>query len=336
VAVDVSFSLPVLKPAQVIKGLIVAAPIVFCSFLLNSHYHFFPGHTGTNDANVSVEQATTTPKKTQPKKVKTAKAKKPAPAKVVVKELTFKAVKGYKPSKVPVSIAQTFRGSHKIYVYAAHETLQFSFDKVDLNRYYGADELTVRVAKVKSPTDVPEKWPIQAFVEDDGITIAKGQHGQPQNVSFSMPVKSPGVYLVDIATNEDVLIEHITSRQHLLAFDERVYFAEGPAYTKAPFEPLVVTTDSTTLAFSANHYPGRQKIEVNGQAYNLSGVREDRVINGLTGTTTMTIPKGDAIFSGNGLLAVSPATLIPTKWSTKTVTIANTTAGSADNVLASN
>lgn len=335
-AVAVNFTLPVLKPlnsASATKSLIIAIPLVFFSLLLNNHYHFFQSRSDAGDTVVSIEQATATAQQPKP-----PTAKKPPRTKVVVPELKFKTVKGYQPSGVTMSIPQTFRGSHKIYVYAAHETLQFSFDKVDLNRYYGPDEMTVRVAKVKTTTVAPKKWKIETFVEDDGIILDQEKHGQSQHVAFSIPVGSSGVYLIDIATNEDVLIERITSRQHLLAFDEQIYLAEGPAYTKTPFAPLTLATDSTTLAFSPNHYTGRQVIRINDQEYYLYNVRADQVVTDLNGTTIVEVPKGDAIFKGDGLFAVWPAELIPIAKSKRVVKVAGTGAwwSTTDNVLAGN
>lgn len=350
IVVAVGFSLPMpksFKAVHVIKGIIIIAPVLFFSVLLNNNFLPFKGQADKNNATATVEPASNVQKPIQPKAVKTknppkipkikvAKVKKPTAKKVIVSQLTFKTIKGYQPNIVPVKITQTFRGSHKIYIYAAHETLQLSFNKVDLNRYFGPDELTVRVAQVKSPNTVPKRWKKTITVDDDGVINSKSAQGKPQNVTLSMPVRSPGVYLVDITTNDDVFIENITSRQRLMAFDERVYLSEGPAYTKEPFEPILLTTDSTTLAFSADHFTGRQVIEVNNKKYNLYNIRSDQVITNLDGITKVKALKGDAIFRGDGLFALSPAELIPISKSERMVTVASSELDTTDKILAGN
>lgn len=231
----------------------------------------------------------------------------PAPPPLIVPEVT-----DYRPSALPITISQVFRGSHQILVYADHEQLQFSFDKVDLNRYRGLDILTAKV-RCPGPWPDPLSSPEQSItIGDDGFAGANGPLGKPQPVHLSLPVYRPTICVVNIIASEDVLLTDISSPQHLVAFQRRVFFAEGPAYTKTPFRPITMTTNSTTLAFSPNHYPGKQDVSINGKNFRSYQVRQDQISRGLIGETSIMIPKGDIIFTGDGQFAVSPSQLIPT------------------------
>ena len=291
---------------QVVKGIMVAVPILLFTLLVNDHFSFinFDNISRWNPGGITQVYAVT-------KKVNIRAAKTSPRRNKMVNRLASVVVKGYRPSTAPITINHTFRGSHQIYIYAALETIQFSFDKIDLNRYQGPETLTARIARVERLAAERPTWLKTVTVGDDGVTVAKGRRGKPQRVTLSLPADRPGVYLIDIVASEDVLISNVTSRQRLLAFNGRVFLAEGPAYAKTPFTPISLSTDGTRLAFSANHYPGRQNIEVNGATYALTNVRADQVADGLNGTTTVRVSKGDAIFTSDGLIAVAPAELIP-------------------------
>lgn len=222
---------------------------------------------------------------------------------VGIDRMTFATVANYQPSTTEVSLGHTLRGSHQFYIYAANETLKFSFDKIDLNRSVGTDGVTVRVARVDELKSSNRTWLKTVTVGDDGISGKTGPRGQAQTVSIEIPNAQPGVYFVDISTSEDVLLANMRSLQHDLSFTGRVFLSEGPAYAEANFVPVSLRTNGDSLTFAANHDQGKQEILVATKKYGIQDVKVDHVIRDLQGITSVSFAKGDMIVSSDGLMA---------------------------------
>ncbi len=217
----------------------------------------------------------------------------------------------YQPSASPITFAHAFRGSHKIYVYAAHETIRFALEKIDLNRQKGGDELVMRIARADQIRGTSHHWLQTVVIPDDGIIDVLGSHGKIQTATLTLPNDQPGAYIIDIATTNDVVFRNIVSNQHLLSFANRVSFADGPAYGQTNFSAIDLRATSSTLNFIANHDLGKQDILVNGKKVTVQDVKVNHQQTGLTSETAVTIPKGDLDIRGDGLIAIAPAFLIP-------------------------
>lgn len=225
--------------------------------------------------------------------------------------LALSRVTDYQPSTVPITIEHTFRGSHQLFVYAANETLRMSFDKIDLNRQNNADELTVRIARTDDPTNNPRHWLKSVTIGDDGMTRAIGRNGKAQLAEIVLPNVTPGTYLIDIVASEDVVFQRLTSNQHVLAFNGRVFIADGPAYGETSFKPVSIITIGDTVTYFANHDQGMQTLVVAGKKHLIQDVKINNVFKGLKGETRVDFAQGDATVSSNGLLTLSPAQLVP-------------------------
>lgn len=230
---------------------------------------------------------------------------------VGLERMAFAKVDGYAPSSSPISVGHTLRGSHQLYVYAANETLQLTFDKRDLNRSSGTDGVTIRVAKVDNLSTTHRTWIKTITVGDDGNSGKNGPSGKSQPVNLELPNVEPGIYLIDIATSTDVLLANMTSRQHLVSFTGNVYIAEGPAYAEASFTPVVMKANGTSVTVAANHDQGKQDVTIGGKKIAVQDVKVNHVVSKLKGETVITIPKGDIIVSSDGLLSFAGATLLP-------------------------
>lgn len=231
--------------------------------------------------------------------------------------LSILQVKNYTPSNTPTVLDHALRGSHQLYVYAANEQLRIEFDKSDLNRIEGPDSLTVRVARADAMVGDSRLWLRTVVVPDDGTTSTSGPNGQRQHVNLSIDQVPAGVYVIDIVTNDDVQLSHLTLAQHVAAFNGRLYLAEGQAYGKEPIHPLDLITNGSEITFALYHEQSKQDITVGGKVYPLRDVRVDHVVSALRGTTTIHVPIGDGLFTSDGLISIAPAQLLPGRLPTK-------------------
>lgn len=230
---------------------------------------------------------------------------------VGVDRMAAARVNGYSPSLTPVSIHHTLRGSHQLYVYAANETLQLSFDKIDLNRSKGTDGLVLRVARAEDVTTSSQAWLKTVTVGDDGVSSGNGPRGKAQPVRLEIPNAPPGVYLIDINTSEDVLLANLTSLQHFMSFSGRVFIANGLSYGQSKFAPVIIRTNGSSITLAAQHAQGQQNLVVGGHKVVVQDVKKNHLTTTLLGVTTLTIPKGDITIASNESLSFDGTSLLP-------------------------
>lgn len=224
--------------------------------------------------------------------------------------MALSTIRDYRPATSSMTIQQTLRGSMQFYVYAAHETLSINFDAVALNRVKGKNSLVVRVGKSDQLTSSRRSWLSVVTVGDDGITNGKNIIGPAQPVSISLPNVEPGYYLVDIVTSDDTVVQHLTSRQHVLAFSSRIVLADGPAYgAQNRYVPASIRTSGPDLSLAPAHSQGIQTIRVDGVARRLSQVRVYTTLGHLSPSAIVDIPQDDVMVSSTGLIAIQPAQL---------------------------
>lgn len=217
----------------------------------------------------------------------------------------------YEASATSIRIPNSFRGKHRLYVYANNEDINFSLEKIDLNRQTGPDPLTIRIARVKSGSGPTYEWISSITIEDDGQIEAGGRAGRGQSETLSLPMAEPGIYVIDIIASEDVIFRNIASSQDQLAFSNKVFLADGPTYDGSDFEPLLLMADGSQLTVAAAHFEGQQSVIVGGEHYNIDGIKVEKKIDNLSGQTPITIPKGDVILRTDGLITLQAAKLPP-------------------------
>ncbi|MBI3572809.1 MAG: hypothetical protein HY092_01250 [Candidatus Kerfeldbacteria bacterium] len=225
--------------------------------------------------------------------------------------LALASIPDYRPRAAPTRIDHTFRGSHRLYVFASNEDLHLSFEKRDLNQQAGADALTVFVAKADQLTLYPPTWIKTVTVPDDGNAGTNGVPGPMQHVSLDIPGLGTGVYLVDIVTSQDVVFSRLVSSAHYLAFLGNVTLAEGPDYGQTSLNRVRLLTNGSVLNITDVHAQKKQDVAINGQKLSERERTTSPVASGLTGTTTIDIAIGDVVVSTDRLITVAPAELIP-------------------------
>jgi len=225
--------------------------------------------------------------------------------------MTFIAPPSAKTSGAISVVNHTLRGSHQLYVYAVTNNLSLSFDKVDLNRAVGTDGISVHVGRVADQKASQRTWIKTIKVGDDGVSGKSGPRGKAQAVKVDVLDIEPGLYIVDIVASDDILIEKLTSNQEYLSFSNRVVLAEGPAFAQPTFTPVSLLLNGETVVLSANHAQGKQDVQVAGQKVTVQDVKVNHTVNTLSGTTEVTIPKGDITVTTDGLLAFAGSALLP-------------------------
>lgn len=225
---------------------------------------------------------------------------------------SFVRIPGYQPSRDPLRLNHTIRGRHVLYFYAADEDVEFRFDKVDLNRRAGRDDMTVTLARADELRLSRPTLRQVVTVRDDGVSRARGRPGAAQPVKVRLPRAPAGVYRLLIETGDDVIIRNLVTTQHILAFDQRVYLADGPeTLADQIYRPLSVTIGGDVVRLQAVHASGIQSVRVGRNVLRPTDTKNP-VHGPITPGATLAILRGDLIVRTNGLLAVDDAQMLPT------------------------
>ncbi|MCX8178925.1 MAG: hypothetical protein N3D75_03800 [Candidatus Aenigmarchaeota archaeon] len=132
----------------------------------------------------------------------------------------------YTPSKEPIDLNVTIRGSHKLWVYLADgEDLELNLSKQDLNWYNGTDVLRIEVYN-------PDlKLVYNYSIEDDGIDVVEKQFdpkmlGKEQFHRVFVKNKGQGAYkilLISQAKGDDFYIHLKSTMQNKMVFQDKIY-----------------------------------------------------------------------------------------------------------------
>lgn len=230
---------------------------------------------------------------------------------VGVDRMSLARVAKYQASTQPLTTAHTFRGKHQLYVYAANEDLHISFSVIDFNRVKSKSTLQVNVSQVDGLSTPPVIIHHQSLA-DDGVTNGRGKTGPIRSVNVIVPAVSAGVYLIDVIASDDLAFSNLTSWQHNLSFNGRLYLAEGPSYVPgSKFSTATVLTNGTTFSVSADHDAGKQTVTFAGQKLSITTVRHSVSATRLKGTNSVTITKPDVVVTSDGLVTLTPFTILP-------------------------
>lgn len=233
-------------------------------------------------------------------------------ATIGIDRMALSKVNSYRPATKPITLDHTIRGSQSIYTYASGETISLSFDMIDMNRTKGKSGLAIRIGRADQLTDRNRRWLVTKTVGDDGDVRGDRKRKPPRHVTISLPKAASGMYRIEIATTNDILLTRLTSSQHYFAFERQLFLADGPAYfVGANFSDVNVQTDGSRVSFTPYHAEGAQTIMVDNKKIQLKTAREDYSSNDLRGVTTIKIAKGDVLITSTGLINMDPASMLP-------------------------
>jgi hypothetical protein len=218
----------------------------------------------------------------------------------------FANVPDYQPVPSPIILPVPLRGSHSLLVYVGKEDLDLTFGKRDLNRVTGADSLTVRVL---NPLGVQN---FVVTIPDDGDTGSAGRLGPDQPVAVRIPGIGPGIVRISIGTTDDVLLTQFTTRQQYLAFERKVFLAQGTDNPLQPsFVPVSVSVKGVSVSVQTPQTAGLQTFTLGGKRYPLTEVKQSVTVPIPIGGGVLRLANGNAYIVTDGLLAVLPTRLVP-------------------------
>jgi len=204
-------------------------------------------------------------------------------------------IKDYQKSDEEFVIDSPLRGSHNFYTYIKNEVLDFTIEKQDRNVYKGKDELEINVFKGREKI-------YSLTIEDDGIVDKSGNKKQPQIAHIEIPDLKEGVYKIQLlykGTGGDILITKISTKQHLLVFEKKMFILGD--------EPSVVWTNSKEANFITYHSQSCQTLKINDT--------QDLEIKERAKTFTAAmdkdlnkiyIPKNDVVITSDGYFSFTP------------------------------
>jgi len=213
-----------------------------------------------------------------------------------------KIIPGYEKNNQKTVISSSLRGQFTIYTYLKDENLDFTFTKIDLNRYQGPDTVKVEVYEQKSGKNIHT-----LDIPDDGVEGITGLLSQEQNLSFSLENLEEGVYRIELKGNQDFLISQISMAEHLIIFSRNIFLADNEEYFKDVIpgsKPTIIFTDASKIIMKTSHPSSLQKITAGNQKLNIQEINKNYAVH-LSGLSKLSVPKNDLLLESDGFFSFS-------------------------------
>ena len=206
---------------------------------------------------------------------------------------------GYKPSGKIKIIDQTIRGGYKFYTYIKDEPLSFIFYFQNVNRYEGADPITVKVYNFWGDLIYQKEFNDDGNASND--SVYSSVIGAGIEISADLP---EGVYKVEVAVSDDIFTRKIETPQSKISFINQIYLGDAINYAE-PKETMLYTNGSFLRA-ATTHEEGLQELEVNGGHF-IIGETYKQYHSYLDGKqNSIFSPVGDIELFADGLFYFSP------------------------------
>jgi len=204
-------------------------------------------------------------------------------------------IKDYQKSDEEFVIDSPLRGGHTFYTYIKNEVLDFTIEKQDMNAYEGKDELEINVFKGREKI-------YSLTIEDDGIVDKSGNKKQPQIAHIEIPDLKEGVYKIQLlykGTGGDTLITKISTKQHLLVFEKKMFILGD--------EPSTIWTNSKEINAQTYHSQSCQTLKIN-DAQDLEIKERAKTFTAAMDKdlNKIYIPKNDVVITSDGYFSFSP------------------------------
>lgn len=208
------------------------------------------------------------------------------------------------PSADPYTFLGTLRGEHSLVAIPSDGRIQFSFDRMDVNRYLGEDSVDIEL--MRGIQRVERKRLYTDTAEPLGTQTAR------ETITFSdLP---DGVYHVNIKSTNDTFLRNIESPYHPIIFAEHMMLADGNGYGSwFDGRNNPVTTFEwygSEMKASTPHVESLQTISVDQVQLPLMVVGAAQRVNLLPGKHTLNIPDRDAELQFDGVLLASDGPLL--------------------------
>ncbi|MFH1171585.1 MAG: hypothetical protein V1778_03540 [bacterium] len=209
----------------------------------------------------------------------------------------------YQASSETTTLEYPLRGSHEIVTYIGeNEPMSFTFTIQDINRHAGKDAVSIEVWDTT-------KQIFAEHIDGYGEEKATGRPSEEREINVRKSELPEGAYYLKIHTEDDVFIKKIVTQQHLIVFYKSLYLTDNPEYKEIlglqKNQPTSFFVDGSYLRARTAHENGLQTVEVGKTTMTLDDVQEEKVIDGLSGITTVVSPKNDVQLTTDGYFAFS-------------------------------
>lgn len=201
-------------------------------------------------------------------------------------------IRNYKKSEDYLVIDHSLRGSHTLYTYVKDEPIDFIIEKQDLNRRKGQDVLTVNISRDNERI-------YTRTIPDDGITDNSRKVSSPQVISFQVANLKEGIYKIQLNSSKDILVRKISTKQHLLVFEKKLFLADNSEIYGVPAtKPITIFIDAKGVNIKTSHEAGFQSILVNDiPTLRVAQTHISYHVNLVSGLNKITMQKGDLVLT---------------------------------------
>lgn len=208
-------------------------------------------------------------------------------------------IENYSPLTERRELEVSLRGRHELLTYVKNEPLDIAFVVQDMNREEGGDPVQIVVRRGDDDSTVSK-----IDFLDDGNTAPDQKSSPLRTLPVIVPSPAEGFYRISFASNDDVFIRKIVTRQRKLSFESGVYLGDRVGYSDQ--NPTVVLhATGAHLEAVTHHTEGLQSLSVGTEVLTLIEPHSRVIRTVPAGEVVVTAPKGDVVMGIDGVMAFS-------------------------------
>ncbi|MBI3120494.1 MAG: hypothetical protein HYZ08_02640 [Candidatus Kerfeldbacteria bacterium] len=156
----------------------------------------------------------------------------------------------------PQTFNGTLRGTHTLIAIPKDGRIEFTFDRIDGNRYPGTDDITIQLSQGIHTIDR------SLLVRDIDPEVS----GVLTHETIRYSDLPDGIYRLKIETSSDVFLRNLTSTHQPILMDGSVMLGDGIAYNTwfsgSVNEPITLTFHGSKLRASIPHVEASQELRI--------------------------------------------------------------------------
>lgn len=206
---------------------------------------------------------------------------------------------GYMPSSLTQTIDVSLRGGHIFKTYIKDESLDFTFEYMDMNRDEGSDAVEVIVFNALGEPVA------DAVAFDDNNRSNNAVASSKREMRVQAHGLAEGVYKVELRSSRDIFWRRIITKQHKIVFQHQVFLADEVGYQHTP-RPVRFYTQAKRLVWQTRHVEGVQTVSIGREKLEIARPYERYIVDvEEAGLIPMLAPRADVIVETDGPVAFS-------------------------------
>jgi len=201
----------------------------------------------------------------------------------------FYKIPDYKRPSDNLKIPYYFIGSEEILFYVEDECLDLSFDKIDLNRLNGADNLKVKLYLGDDLLQMKK-------IEDDGVIEATNRESQALKINFKTKKLPSGLYRLKIEGGNDLIFGNFLVNTRYFVFNNSLSLYKSN-------QKISIFSEGNRLIFKNNSSDDNSIILINQRVKvrkrSILKSDEEEKFNNLIGKTEIFLEKGEINLQGD-------------------------------------